>query len=595
MHLRPFRSLFAFSLTSLSLLALAAAAHAGGAKGKGAMQLADPAMDEDLLSGEFAKAEKKLNEALKKCGKDGCSNGVLGKLHIALGTVHGGNGKLDLAKEEFGKALQVDPKAALNDSLTTPELKKAYDEAKKSAGKGGDGGDKGEGGDGGDGGEKPGKKEPKGDIPHTPPAEQAVNTPVPVYVEIPEEVGAEKVTLKYKPFGAKQWKTAEMKPIGDGWGAEIPCEDVTTTGDIKYYIIAKDAAGDPAATAGSLKDPYKVPIKNDIEGDPPSLPGKKAPDACAAKEDCPPGLPGCPNAGGKRGDKGWGASCEQTQECSAGLVCLNGSCEEGKDDGSDGGGKPGGKGKKNLVGLFGQVDLMLISGAENVCSGDDPAYACFYPSDTPDVGGTQFYGNPATKAGTNGISGGFGIGGARVMLAFDRTLLESVGLGAGLRVGYAFGGSPSSDTAPPGGTSYPPPLQAKSFLPVHAEARAIYSPLGGFEEKKIRPFVFAGGGIAQVNASVPVTLCDKATYKGDDIPFASRKSGCPADEPSNTGSVPRELEAYQITGLGFVGVGAGATYGLTSSFGVAAELKVMFMVPTFGVVFAPTIGPVFAF
>ena len=34
---------------------------------------------------------------------------------------------------------------------------------------------------------------------HTPPAEQAVNTPVPIYIEVPEEVGATKVTLRYKP------------------------------------------------------------------------------------------------------------------------------------------------------------------------------------------------------------------------------------------------------------------------------------------------------------------------------------------------------------------------------------------------------------
>ena len=42
---------------------------------------------------------------------------------------------------------------------------------------------------------------PGGDLTHTPPAEQAVNTPVPIYAEATEEVPLSKVTLRYKPFG----------------------------------------------------------------------------------------------------------------------------------------------------------------------------------------------------------------------------------------------------------------------------------------------------------------------------------------------------------------------------------------------------------
>ena len=582
---RPFRSFAAFSLTGILLLGLASHADAAGEKDKEALKLHDQAMNDDYLATDFAKATKKLNDAIKKCGKDGCSKEVLGKVYIALGTVQGvGESKLDEAKEAFLKALQADPKAVLDDSLTTPELTKVFKEAQKASGKGGESGAAGAGGEDA-GAEKP---KPSGDLVHTPPAEQLVNTPVPIYIEIPDDLDASKATVQYKPFGGAKFKPLEMKKSGDGFGAVIPCEDVTTTGDIRYYIIATDDAGAPVGTAGSKKDPFKVAIKNDIEGDPPSLPGKKPPEKCRVKEDCPPGLPGCPDpkSSGPRGDKGWGASCEATKECKDGLVCLNGSCEEGKDD-SSGGSKASGPGKKNIISLTGQLDMLLIPGAEDVCSGADPTYACFYPDS-----GKQFYGNPGKKSGTNGISGGLGIGGGRVLLGYDR--LIAYGFGAGARFGVALGGSPSSDESPPDTKgSYKPPAQALSFLPIHWEIRANYYFGGnGFEKGKIRPYVFVGGGQGQVNAAVDVSVCDLANKDGSSPPT---EQNCKLDGETASSAEKRELEAYKITGLGHVDVGGGATYALVDNFGVAVELKLMFMVPTFGVVVAPTIGPVFAF
>lgn len=585
---RSFRARFAFTLTSLVLLGVPAIAGAAGEKDAEAMKLHDQAMDEDYLAVEFDKAEKKLKDALKKCGKDGCTEKVLGKLHIALGTVFGGAGKLDQAKEEFVAALKADPKAALIDALTTPELAKAFKDAQKEAG----GGAAKPAPGGEEPGETPGEapaKKPEGDISHTPITEQAVNTPVPIYIEIPDEVGAAKVSVRYKPFGSKKWKSADMKEVGDGWGVEIPCEDVTTTGDIKYYIIAKDEAGDPVGTAGSLKSPHKVPIKNEID-EAPSLPGRKPPQKCAAKEDCPPGLPGCPSGkpGEKRGDKPWGSSCEESQECSSGLICLNGTCEEGTETG--GGEEKPSTGKKNLVGLSGQFDLLLISGKETgVCSGEDLSYACFYQD------GGQFYGEPANVAGTNGVEGGFALAGARALLSYDRHLVQIkpwLGLTAGLRVGYAFGGSPTSDSEPTtwsdGGRN--PHPRANSFLPLHAEVRAtVMFGESVLKKGKMLPFAFIGGGLAQVNGAVEVQLCDKRLPSGEPVPAA--ENDCPAAEPSKR----VVLDAYQITGLNFIGVGGGAIYGITDQFGVAAELKMMIMFSTTGLVFAPNVGPVFAF
>jgi hypothetical protein len=577
-HSRPFRSLTAFTLTTALACAVAFQALAAGAKDKEAQKLLDQAMQEDYLSLELEKAEKKLDDALKKCGKDGCSKPLVAKVHVALATIYGASNKLDKAKEELVAALAADPNAALDPSFTTPELAKAFKEA-QAAGGGATGG--GEEHGGGEEAPKP-KKAPGGDIAHTPVAEQVVNTPVPVYIEIPEEYAAEKATLKYKPFGGKSWKTVEMKKMGAGFGAEIPCEDVTTTGDVKYYIIAIDGGGEPAGQAGSLKAPYKVSIKNEIDGVAPSLPGKKAPDQCKAKEDCPPGLPGCPDktSSGKHGDKGWGDSCEESAECKEGYICLNGSCEEGTESSEP---KSSSKTKKNLVGISGALDFLLIGGAEGVCNGNDPSYACFRQGTD-----RQYFSKNANVSQTNAIQGGFGVAGGRAMLTYDRLLSEKLGLSAGARLGFAFGGSPtpaSSDHPLKEGQSV-----ASSFLPVHGELRLSYS-FGKslFELKKIRPYIFVGGGLAQVNASVPVTVCATTDSKGHALGSVDSKGICKGKGKAT------QLDAYQVTGLNFIGFGAGAVYALTPTFGVSAELKAMVMMTTTGLVFEPTIGPVFAF
>ncbi len=568
---RSRRARLAFALTSLLVLGAPAAASAAGERDAEAMKLHNQAMDDDYLSVEFDKAEKKLKDALKKCAKSACSKPVIGKLHIALGTVYGGGDKLDQAKAEFVLALRADPKAALIDALTTTELAQAFKDAQKEA--------QGEGG-------RPAKAA-AGDVPHTPVAEQAVNTPVPVYVEIPEEIDASKATVRYKPFGSPKWKSLEMTSMGSGFGAEIPCEDATTTGELRYFVILRDEAGDPVGTAGSMQAPHRVPIKNEIDQEP-SLPGQEPPQRCAAKEDCPPGLPGCPEAGGERGDKDWGSACEETVECQSGLVCLNGTCEQGTEGGGGEAASGKGKGNRNVIGLWGGLDLLLVRGTDYVCSGSDAAYACFYPGSD----GKQFYGEPADLPGTNGVKGGLSLAGGRVMLSYDRQLFASLPLLVGVRLGFAFGGSPTSAEEPTSwGGAQNPHLQALSFLPLHGELRATYFLLGDriVEKGGFRPYGFLSPiGLAQVNASVPVDVCDRRREDGS-LQEGSGSNRCPSDT-----RFVEDLDAYQITGRNFSAVGAGVVYGITPHFGVSAEVKVMLMWPTLGLVLAPTIGPVFA-
>lgn len=594
MNLRPFGSIVALALSAAvigSFTGYSSSALAAGEKDKEVLKLHDAALDEDYLNLELDKAEKKLKDALKKCGDSNCSPSVVGKLHIALGTVLGGGRQnLEGAKEEFVLALKADPGAKLNDSYTTPELAKAFEKAKeiaKTSAKPPKPPEKGPDGDGGEGG---GGDKPAGggDLTHTPPTEQAVNTPVPIYLEVPEEVTVEKAQLKYKPFGETKWRTVDMNRMGQGWGAEIPCKDVTTTGDVKYYIVVTDDAGEQLK-AGTQKEPHRVTIKSELEGDEPSFPGKKPPEQCQDKSVCPPGIPGCEkveNPEEERGDKGWGSACEQTQECKKGYYCgSSNTCEEGDGPAGDTGPSKS-KGKKNIIGLHGQFDLMLISTAENVCSGTDDKYYCFYTGTTD-----RFYGQPISATGTNGVQGGFAPAGGRILLSYDRELLGLGGgaLGIGAKLGVALGGHPESTEVPPNNLH----LQMVAFPPIHFEARGWFSFAGSMVEAgKIRPYAFLGGGAGKASASVPVTVCDRRAENGvDQLDPADADSSC----SKTVNATPRKLDAYQISGLGFISAGAGVVYGITPNFGVSGELKLMLMVPTFAVVIAPSVGPVFAF
>jgi hypothetical protein len=589
-HPRPFRSLSALTFASALFLGLVPSASAAGTKEKDAQKLYDSAINEDYLNADFAKAEKKLKDAVTKCGSD-CSDELTGKLHVALGTVYAvGLSKPDDAKAEFVVALKADPKAALDPSLTTPDLTKIFEEAKKASAaatpKPPEAPPKPT---------EPTRAPPSSDATHTPSLESPVNTPLPIYVEPSDEVPLSKVTLRYKPFGATQYKSIEMKKMGSGFGGEIPCEDVTTTGDVKYFFVFTGDDGEGAGGLGSSKEPFKTTIKNEIEGDAPKLPGKKAPEQCKEKGDCPPGLPGCePAKGGvsvKRGDKGWGSSCDQSAECKEGLTCLNGTCDE--DRGGDKGGGEGGdesakKKRMNLVGAGVQLDWLILGTASDVCATPSPSnHICFIPGTSRQVFSGPPPGFPILKiANTDGITGGGAFAGARLLAAYDRQILKKIGLTLGVRIGYAFGGpgAPANVDAHGNPTVRTDIAPNKAFIPFHGEARIAYYLLGSMmDPRQFRPYVFAGGGFGQANASVPVQICDTNLASGE-------MADCPGGK-----AVLRTVNAYQITGLDFIDFGGGTTFGITPVFGLSAELKFMFMFPTFGVVISPSIGPVFNF
>ncbi len=540
---------------ALLLVASALAVPAlAGPKDSAAQKLDKQAMDEDYLNVRFADAEDKLNKAIKECGDSGCDAKLKAKIYVHLGIIQVNGGKKADAVKSFAAALKVDSGVTPEKDFTSPDVEKAFAEAK-----GQKGGDDTKGGDtkGGDtkGGDD--KAEPSSDLKHDAVTEAPVNTPLPIWVGA--EDGVKKFFLNYKPFGA-EWTKIEMKRVGRGFGAEIPCKDVSVSGTLRYYITAIDSDGSPVGAAGSKKQPYEVKIANKISGDPPSFPGKDPPQACKGKGDCPPGLK---EAGCESSALSYGSKCTGPGQCSKGdgLACIDGTCQPGSEgDSDDDAGGEDGPAKKNWFSFSLQVDEAFVNGG-SVCTADNAKtgnWICFKS------GEKQYNPKAASDAGRKNfgtVSGApFALGTMRALVGYDRLLAPNMLLGA--RIGYAFyGGGPA--------------VGATKFQPLHAEARfTYYIGKGVMSRPGVRPYVYAGGGMAQVDGKVP---------------------GVPVSNDDPTASKGITVDAYRKMGTTFAGAGGGIVYAINKKGGVILDLKGNLFFGTSGMSVAQTIGYVQGF
>ena len=551
-------------LGSLALILLPGAARSAP-KDAAVNRIADDAINNDYLALHFNEAVKKLRGALVTCGANACSPQVRARLHRDLGVVLiAGLNRAGEGKKEFAEALKADPRVTLQKDLTTPAIEQAFQAAR--------------GGASAPSAPPAGAAQPSGggDIIHTPASEQAVLTPLPIYVELPAGVSATKVLVMYKPFGTSDWQKLELRKLQDGYGGEIPCQAVgSTTGDLSYYIQANDAEGDVVALNGSRKSPNKVPIQNEIAGEAPHLPGRPAPAKCRDKADCPPGFPGC--ASGKRA-KAWGASCEQDRECGEGLACKAGTCETGekRDSGESSSGKPcetssdceageacnsaktceekAGPRKKIWVSFNIQQDISFVPAQQDVCGSPTNvapnAFTCF------DQDGFLYndYGIPQAsdpEMGTgNEIKGGPRRSTLRLLFDFSYLLGKNFTIGA--RLGYVLGTQPD-----------------RPLAKFHGEARVAYW-FGGdpFAKKSLRPYLAAMGGLAEVDDKFSVQVFE--TVSGYD--------------PNPT------LNVWRRGARTFAGGAAGVMIPTASNMGILAELKVQSFFPTSAFTFSPSLG-----
>jgi hypothetical protein len=605
---------FFFALATL----FTASAFGDAATEKAAQALQKKAIEEDNLNVNYPAAIKKLQAAINKCGADKCGPKLRASLVRDLGAMQVLNGDVPAGQASFDTAAGMDATMALDPSYANPTLNGMWAASVKKAG-GGGAPPSGSSGGGSSGGTKPpsgssgggssgGATQPTGDFVHSPPPEALDRTPLPVYVEYGGSEKLTRVTVKYKGFGMTDWKPLDLPKVGSGYGAMIPCKDVSQ-GNFQYYIQGY-ANDDNVATSGSRNKPFIVPVKKEIAGDPPALPGQDPPKQCAegTGEECPPDFPGCNNpkkddgedcdkdneckstscVGGKCvSKKSAGEDCEKDDECNSG-ACADGKCTEGEakkkaagedcesdgecDSGKCKEGKCEGGGKSKFpriwVGVDIGFDLYILGGGSDVCKlnpgGNAPlsaSYYCVDPSGGFNVPGSVGSQNPpADPASWNNaivlgksdqVSGGISPANLRLMLSFDFAVTQNILVG--LRAGYTL-------FTYPGGNANAPASPSAPFPPLHIEARFTYL-IGkdALTTPGFKPMVYAGAGVGEFDGKVGVTTILDPTATG-------------VTNPSHIPAGAVQENAWLMAGPLFFKVGGGGRFNASKKFALTVGL-----------------------
>jgi hypothetical protein len=215
--------------------------------------------------------------------------------------------------------------------------------------------------------------------------------------------------------------------------------------------------------------------------------------------------------------------------------------------------------------------VSLVSGSD-VCTADSQAnghFACFRED------GSRYQGTPTTKGDKIGdnVNLGPAIATLRLVVGYDRLLLDN--LTVGVRVGFAFNGAPTG----------------ADFLPLHAELRGAYW-LGKdpFATTGARPYLFASGGVAQIDTKVNVQVLEDGEVCGAED-SKSRSSKC--TKSSVDGRIERriqDLTAYRQAGYGFVGVGVGFSYAPMPLVAFNVAVRGSVTIPVVTAVLSPEAG-----
>jgi hypothetical protein len=536
---------------SLAVVAVPTPARADGKSEGAAKQLEAKAMQEDFLTMDFDKALTKLNQAIGLCGADKCSNLVRAQIERDIGVVQIAKQNRPSAVNAFTDALKADPNVQLDPDTKNKDVSSAWAEAQSRAGA------------------APVAPAPTsaapatGDFTITPPPETQVRTPLDIYVESVSKEAPAKVALKYKAFGMTEWKSVDAKPMGKGWGAEIPCADIIQ-GDVQYYVQGFDSSGEAVAMSGSRSTPYKTSAKRNFDGDIPHFPGASAPKQCADTGDCPPDFPGCkkaaPESSSLRDD---GADCQEGAECKSGTcgadkVCIAEEPHKAKEP-------------RFWVGVEFMYDLVNIPGAQDACLlspsaeplGSSNNYYCTENGqDFPSRNDNGAQNSTIKPGGSDQVAGGFVPGNARILVSFDYALSHNFLLGG--RVGYVFN-TYNGQAAYSEGKGFP--------IPLHVEVRGTYV----FGHKALvkaglAPYVLGALGVGEYSGNVSVSVI-------------------------TTAPTTPEANAWNLGGPGFFALGTGLRYAFTPNIAayVGPRLSVAFGLGSTLVAISPDIGIAYGF
>jgi hypothetical protein len=432
---------------------------------------------------------------------------------------------------------------------------------------------------------------------HCTPKVTEVETRRPIPVECRTEQDVTTVTMRYKPFGSKAWVTVVMGKHGNSYRAEIPCKETEISGTLELYVRAEDASGEDVASWGSKASPIQIKLVEKSAQEPPAYADTEPPARCATKEDCPPNFPGC---GQKQpgGDVDWGGGCENSSQCKAGLLCIDGTCETapncttdsdcptgscvaGKCSAEAEAGRPARAYRKNWFGLHLAQDFAFVGGKDPCTqkSQSDDYFACYYAGS--ETAAYVYDPYPGVKVGT-----GMVVATTSILASYDRAFTPNIT--AGLRLGWAFRGG-----GPPYGrdVEYDSPQhvskvkkEGTKFLPVRAELRVSYWFGNNALARKLRPYAHLGGGLAQVDAKIKVPVFDCST--------AADYQGCTSGTVSRTGIQKVNLDAWKKLGLSYLTVGGGLVWAFHDRYGVQANVNFMYILPAAGVVIEPSIGAI---
>lgn len=212
--------------------------------------------------------------------------------------------------------------------------------------------------------------------------------------------------------------------------------------------------------------------------------------------------------------------------------------------------------RKNWFSFSVQKDVLAFGSTSSVCPAADEFgnltpgtahYSC------RDVTG-EYQGRVYSRAG-NELKGGLAFATTRVLVGYDRVLMERLTLGA--RVGFIFGLAPSLRDV------------TRSF-PWHFELRsAFYFGSAPFERKSFRPYVTLGVGVGEVDGHVTVE------YYENSIDY-------------QRGRIDR-LDVWRRAGIGFGAGGLGVQYPI-GPMAINAEVRGLLMLGTPGVGMAGALG-----
>jgi hypothetical protein len=529
------------------------------------------AIDVHYLATEFDKAEGVLTGTIAAC-VDKCSPQVLARAWMYVGVVRGSAlNNMAGAKEAFAKAKALDPKVKLDAELATPDTQKAFAEVPGGAEAAASPDAAGEP----EAGAAAETAAPAGEAValECTPSVMEIETRRSIPVECKVELADGSLELRFKPAG-EDWQSLPMNRHGEAFRAEVPCDKTAVSGTFRLFVRAKDKSGDEVAAWGSKANPIQIALVEHSSQPPPAFEGRSAPPRCAAKEDCPPNFPGCNEKAAQ--------ACTDDSDCASG-VCVDGKC--------DGDAAVGNAYRKNWLGLHIAQDLTFVGGTD-ICtqaSQRDDSFSCYYAGSRSGAYIDEPY--PGTDT-----SSSLAFATTRVLLSYDRAL--SPRWLAGVRVGYAFGGGPPSgrdvvyDTE---GRIVEVIEEGLAFLPIHLELRlSHWFGANALSKKGIRPYVHAGGGLAQVDAKVetPVRDCGLLAARSDPEYARCASGEIPASDPRLQ---EVKLDAWKKLGQGFVTAGGGAVYAFTETLGLQLNLNLMLTLPATGFVLEPSLGMVMGF